>query len=317
MTPRIAVVGSLNRDVTVPVARLPRPGDTVVAVAHAVPGFGGKGANQAAAAAAYLGERSMVAMIGCIGDDEDGRAIIADLNDVGVNTGEIRTVTGHRTGAATIPVDPNGENFVIVDPGANAKLLPADVRAAAASSDVLLTQLEIPLDVVRAAVRAARGTVILNPAPWADVRDLADGVDVLVPNQAELAYLIGEEPAADIDGAMRQARRLDMRGTVVVTMGGQGALVVGPRGSAEHLPAPEVTVVDTTGAGDCFCGVLAAELAEGRQIRDAARIAVMAAAVSVGAVGARGRLPHRDEVMGWNGREVAGNNAPEAARLME
>ena len=317
MTARIAVVGSLNRDITIPVARLPRPGDTVVAIGEAVPGFGGKGANQAAAAAAYLGERSVVAMIGCVGDDADGRAIIADLHEVGVDSAAIRTVTGHRTGAATIPVDPTGENFVIVDPGANAELLPADVRAPAGSSDVLLTQLEIPLDVVRAAVTAASGTVILNPAPWADVRDLADVVDVLVPNQAELAYLIGEEPAADIDGVLRQARRLAMRGTLVVTMGGQGALVVGPRGSAEHLAAPDVAVVDTTGAGDCFCGVLAAELAEGREIRDAASVAVLAAAVSVGAVGARGRLPHRDEVLAWNGRQIAGNNPPEAARLME
>ena len=257
--------------------------------------FGGKGANQAAAAAAFGGQ---VAMIGRVGDDDNGRQIIADLAGRGVDTADVLITAGERTGAATIAVDTAGENVIVVDPGANSGLAPEDITAASfGQAGVLLVQLEIPLRTVQAAVRAPDALVVLNPAPAAPLGpEVLEFVDVLVPNRSELSRLARTGPQDTLDGLARLARQFTGRTNVVVTLGRDGALVV-PRagGQVTHIPAPRVAVADGTGAGDCFCGSLAVLLAEGADLVSAARLAVAAASISTTGQGARGRLPSRTE----------------------
>jgi ribokinase len=291
----VAVVGSLNTDRTLLVDHLPGPGETVLTAGPARLSFGGKGANQASAAAAFGGR---VAMVGRVGDDDDGRAILADLAARQVDARAVLITAGAPTGGAMIAVDAAGENLIIVDPGANAMLAPADIGIAGVGDQaVLLVQLEIPLPAVEAAVRASCGLVVLNPAPAVQVGpEILDRLDVLVPNRSELAHLAGDAAPGTLDGVARLARKLADRADVVVTLGPDGALVV-PRhgGPATHIAAPRADVVDGTGAGDCFCGALAVLLAEGADLVEAARVAVAAATISTTGHGARGRLPRRGE----------------------
>jgi ribokinase len=290
--PALVVVGSLNRDTVLEVARLPGPGDTVLATGPARAYSGGKGANQAAAAARFLGVPGRVAMVGRIGADQAGRAMVAELHEYGVDVRAVVPTSGP-SGSATIAVDAAGENIIVVDPGANARLLPADVDLpVVTAAEVVLVQWEVPQQTVRAAIAQTRGRVVLNPAPYHQAGGY-DGVDVLVPNRGELAALVGAAPADDIDSVLDQARRLGSSADLVVTMGAAGALVMTRTGRTEELAAPLVEVVDATGAGDCFCGVLAALLAEGADLVQAANLAVRAASLSVQAAGARGRLPRR------------------------
>jgi ribokinase len=298
----LTVVGSLNVDVTLLLDRLPHRGETAVATSPGMVSCGGKGGNQAAAAAA-LG--SQVTMVGKVGDDQQGRQLLADLAARGVDASGVIVATGARSGGATIGVDPDGENLILVDPGANGLLTPNEVEAAGLeSADAVLVQLETPLLTVAAAMGAAAGAiVVLNPAPAPSTTLPAAVIGragVLVPNLAELVRLAGQDrPAqpsspAELAEVARLARSLAGNADVVVTMGGDGALVV--RRSARtsnHIPAPAVATVDTTGAGDCFCGTLAACLGEGLDLTDGARLAVAAAALSTTAYGARGQLPSR------------------------
>ncbi|HYZ53052.1 MAG TPA: ribokinase [Streptosporangiaceae bacterium] len=294
--PRVAVVGSLNLDLTLRVARLPGPGETVLSTSPAAVTFGGKGGNQAAAAAAFGGE---VVMIGSVGGDDAARDIREDLERRGINISHIRSVGEARSGSATIAVDEGGDNLILVDPGANNLLEPGDLPAdVLAEADVILVQLEIPLPAVAAAVRAARGTVVLNPAPATQLQpEVLSRADVLVPNRTELAMLAGGDQPGSLPAVARLARRVAGEADVVVTLGADGALVVPNRGSpVTHIAAPHVAVVDATGAGDCFCGTLAVSLADGIGITAAARLSVAAAGISTTAPGARGRLPARREV---------------------
>lgn len=296
MTAPLAVVGALNVDVVLQVASLPAPGDTVVAVRRSTSGLGGKGANQAAAAAAFWGVRDAVAMVGCVGDDLPGQDILDDLRRRGVDVHGTRVAPG-RSGAATVAVDPDGQNLVLVDPGANASLLPADVSIpAVARAEVLLLQLEIPHEAALAAIGHTAGRVVLNPAPSSGADRLVAGVDVLVPNVSELSQLVGAKPALGFAEALDQVRRLSARCDVVVTMGRAGALVHTRDGRVNQVQGVDVVARDTTGAGDCFCGVLASVLVEGRDLVEATQLAVAASALSVTAMGARGRLPSRHEV---------------------
>lgn len=296
--PRLAVIGSLNADLTLLVDRLPGPGETVLSLAPGTVGFGGKGGNQAAAAAAFGAD---VMMIARVGDDDTGERIRGDLRSRGVDVSQVRTAPGARSGGATIAVDPAGENLILVDPGANGALVPGDIDPdALEGAGAVLLQLEIPLATVAAAVSKASARVVLNPAPAAPLGpDLLTDVDVLVPNRAELALLAGAEPAAPPSGLAATAalaRKLRDGLDVVVTLGVDGALVVpGSGGPATHVGSPSVRAVDATGAGDCFCGTLAVLLAEGVSLADAARISVAAAALSVTAAGARGLLPGRSQ----------------------
>ena len=287
--PEVAVVGSLNLDLVVRVARLPGPGETVSGD-DVFRNPGGKGANQAVAAA-RLGRR--VAMVGRVGDDDAGRELVESLEADAVDSSRVRVVAGVPSGIALITVSEDGENQIVVSPGANAHLTPDDVgqaRAALRAAAVTLLQLEVPLEAVAAAARAAGGTVVLNPAPVRDLpEELLAEVDVLVPNRVELAQLAGGAEPETVAEATRLAGRLPAR-AVVVTLGADGCLVI-VGGDATHVPAVPVRAVDTTAAGDAFCGGLADALAGGAALEDAARRAVRVAAAACLRPGAQASLP--------------------------
>jgi ribokinase len=292
----VTVVGSVNEDVLVAVDRLPGRGETVVGTS-VTRAPGGKGANQAAAAG-LLGPG--VHMVGRVGEDAAGDRQLAALAGSRVNVSRVNRTPGLPTGTATIPVEEgSGENLIVVVPGSNGALTPADVDVEPVHrADVLLLQLEVPMETVLAAATAARGTVVLTPAPPHALPDgLLARVDVLVPNEHELVQLAGAAPGertpAELAGL---ARDLGVR-AVVVTLGARGALVVPPDGAPALLqPPPPVQPVDTTGAGDCFSGALAQALASGEDLAGAVRYAVAAAALSTTGPGARGALPGDDDV---------------------
>jgi ribokinase len=292
----VTVVGSLNEDVLVEVSRLPGRGETVVGRGSRL-APGGKGANQAAAAG-RLGPG--VRMVGRVGDDAAGERQLAALAGGGVDVGAVRRTPGIPTGSATIPVeDGTGENLIVVVPGANAALTPGDVTGGAVrDATVLLLQLEVPLAAVRAAAAAAEGTVVLTPAPPQPLpAGLLELVDVLVPNEHELLALAGAAPGSRSPDELAELARAVTRSAVVVTLAERGALLVPADGGPPLLqPPPPAPAVDTTGAGDCFCGALAHALSGGVWLADAVRFAVTAASLSIGGPGARGALPDEASV---------------------
>jgi ribokinase len=294
MNPEVVVVGSLNLDFVVPVPHLPAPGETIAGGQH-FKTLGGKGANQAVAAA-RLG--ASVAMVGRVGDDAEGLDCVAGIERDGVDATFVVRDEDVPTGLALIAVDPQGENSIVVGQGSNARLCVADVRSAEAllrDARVTVAQLEIPMDSVHAAAASAGGTFILNPAPARPLPpEILRRVDVLTPNEIELAMLAGARVDSMRD-VVEAARDIDGPDAVVVTLGAQGAVVVTPDRAVE-LPALRVEVVDTTAAGDAFCGALAEALARGEELVPAAEWAVAAAAVSVTRMGAQPSLPTREEV---------------------
>jgi ribokinase len=277
----IAVVGSINLDIVVEVERHPTPGETVLG-GDRLELPGGKGANQAVAAA-RLG--AQVAFVGRVGDDDVGRRLRDGLADEGVDVAHVTVDPDAPTGVALIAVDRAGENTIVVSSGANARVSAVDVEVArdvVAGAQVTLVQHEVPEDAVAAAIATGR-RVLLNPAP---ARPIVAPVDVLIPNRGELEALAGR--AGD---PVDLARSLDAARAIVVTLGSEGATVIeGSR--VERIAAPQVDVVDTTGAGDAFCGALAQALDAGADLVEAARAAVRAAAESVTKPGAQGGLPH-------------------------
>ena len=297
MAPRVVVVGSLNADLVVAVERLPRPGETVGGGRFARHG-GGKGANQAVAAA-RLGAH--VALVGAVGADDFGAEALRELEAEGIDVGAVARLDAAPTGVALIAVDARGENQIAVASGANAELTEERVRAAlegllTGPRGVVLLGHEVPEQAVLAGARGAADAgwrVVLNPAPPRAIPDaVLDAHPLLTPNASEAAELTGRaEPEA-------AARALHARtgAAVLVTLGARGALLVEDDGDAERLGAPAVEAVDTTGAGDAVNGALAAELARGAALPDAARFAIAAAALSTQAAGARGGMPRRDEV---------------------
>ncbi|MDB5481258.1 MAG: ribokinase [Caulobacteraceae bacterium] len=278
----VCVLGSINLDNVCRVARLPAPGETLMA--ESFERFaGGKGANQAVAAAAW---GAPTALIGAVGRDEAGDRLIAHLEKRGIDVSAVARLAEEPTGQAHICVSPAGENTIVVIGGANRAVTAAQVaQADIAGRTVFLSQLETPLDAIETLFRssaARKGFKILNAAPAAEpARALFPFADVVVLNQGELAfYADGVRPAEGGD-AIGPARRLLSRPgqTIIVTLGAAGALAV----TAEsHIlaAAPSARVVDTTGAGDCFCGVLAAALAEGGGLAEALALANQAAALS-------------------------------------
>jgi ribokinase len=290
----VVVLGSANLDIVVPVPHHPVTGETVMGGDHAlVPG--GKGANQAVAAS-RLG--ATVSFVGRVGPDDAGVTLRESLETAGVDTGLLRVDPDAPTGIALIGVDAAGDNAIVVSPGANGRVGPEDVVDAATvvrDAAVLLLQLEVPMEAVTAAARLATGRVILNPAPAAPLPgDLLELVDVLVPNAIELAQLVGAEPADEVDEVAAQARSLPVD-TVVVTRGADGALLVTPY---DHLvvPAPTIHPVDTTGAGDSFCGALAEALARGVELSVAVERAVHAGAVTATRPGAQPAMPTTSDI---------------------
>jgi ribokinase len=285
----IALVGSINLDIVVGVDRHPAPGETVLGDdRQELPG--GKGANQAVAAARLGAD---VAFVGRVGDDDAGRRLRDGLAAEGVDVTHVRVDADAPTGVALIAVDRAGENTIVVSSGANARVSAADVEAAhdvLANAAVTLVQHEVPEDAVAAAIAAAGGTVVLNPAP---ARPIVAPVDVLVPNRGELETLAGR--AGD---PVELARGLEVARAVVVTLGSEGAVVV-EGAHVERIPAPEVDAVDTTGAGDSFdAGFLAARL-DGRPVADALAYAIACGSLSTRAPGGTDGQATRDEVEDW------------------
>jgi ribokinase len=275
---RVIVVGSLNVDHTVRVERFPAVGETITATGFAS-GLGGKGFNQAVTAARMGAD---VVMVGCVGADADGDWLLRTLNEVGVDAGFVRRHAELATGRAHITVDDQGRNSIVVVPGANAAT--TFPSAALEGADVLLAQLECPLEVVTVAMTAARSAgvrTILNPAPARTLtNEFLTLIDCLVANETE----------ADLLG------RVSYRGIAVVTGGERGALVMAPGKESRRIPALHVPVVDTTGAGDAFCGCFAATLASGGSLGDALRRASAAGAYAVTSEGAYSSLPSAADV---------------------
>lgn len=299
--PRIAVVGSLNMDMVVRAPRRPAKGETLLGTDFGL-FIGGKGNNQAIAAARAGGQ---VTMIGRVGADPFGDALLAALAREGIDARHVLRDAAHGTGVALIVVDAEGDNSIIVVPRANRALTPEDVDRAAeaiAACDVLLLQLEIPLEVAACAARVAKGagrTVILNPAPAQRVpSDLLAAVDILVPNEGEAAALAGLE-SRGVEGAWQAARALRAAQptlqAVIVTLGEEGALVVSSTGEV-HVPPYRVKAVDTTAAGDAFCGALAVALGRGESLIDAVRYGNAAGALAATVAGAEPSLPRAEAV---------------------
>lgn len=299
---RVLVVGGSNTDMIVRGPRIPRPGETVLGGTFAMAG-GGKGANQAVAAARAGGRVTFVARIG---DDVFGDRALEGFEADGLDTRFVLRTPGAASGVALISVDERGENSIAVASGANARLSAADVavaEAAFAAADIVLLQLESPLDAVEAAVRLAgekRVPVLLNPAPARPLEaGLLGRIAVLTPNEHEAATLAGV-PVADEAQARAAAARLRSQGpeTVIITMGARGVFVSSP-GLEAHLPAFSVQSVDTTAAGDVFNGALAVALGEKRPLDEAVRFAQAAAAISVTRPGAQPSAPTRAEILGF------------------
>jgi ribokinase len=297
--PRVVVIGSSNTDMVVKAARIPQPGETVLGSEFVmVPG--GKGANQAVAAARLGAEVTLVARLG---DDLFAEASMHSFREAGIRTDAVVRDPQVASGVALILVDAGGENAIAVAPGANARLTPGDVdraEAAIRAADVVVLQLEVPIETVLHAIRLAKRhgrQVILNPAPAAPVPDEALAlVDFLTPNETEAEMLLGGG-AAGLGGiaATAEALRAKGAGTVIVTLGREGAFVVGPPGSF-HVPGRHVEAVDTTAAGDAFTGALACALGEGQALPAALAFATAAAALSVTRIGAQSSLPDRTAV---------------------
>lgn len=292
----ILVVGSLNADLVVRAPRFPLPGETISGQDLAIlPG--GKGANQAVAAAR---QGARVAMLGRVGRDSFGPLLLDNLRQNGVDIAHVQADPS-ATGTAIIVVEAGGQNSIVLSPGANACVTPADVDAFPLQGvDTLLLQFEIPLETVLHAARLGRQNglrVILNPAPAHRFpASLLADVDILVPNESEL-QLLTDLPVSDLDSAAAAARTLLAGGAraVIVTLGENGALLVTEKQSA-HLPAFPVQVVDTTAAGDAFIGGLAAALLKGDSLEDAVRYGNACGALATTRFGAQPSLPTQAEV---------------------
>ena len=296
MTAKIVVVGSFNADLTSYMQRMPRPGETVHGDRF-VTGAGGKGSNQAVAAARLGGE---VTFIGRVGNDVFANLAYEIWDAEGVNRDYVGRDSEVATGVAPILVDSRGENMIVVVLGANQRLQESDIdaaRAQIAAADVLVSQLEVNLDMVPYALQTAKEfgvTTILNPAPAAAIaQETIQLADYVTPNETELETLSGGAES-DVETAARTLlTRADQ--TAVVTLGGQGAQIV-TRDASILVPTFEVDVVDTTGAGDAFNGGLAVALAEGKPLTDAVRFANAAAALCVTKRGTARSTPYRADV---------------------
>lgn len=287
-------------DLVVRSSRLPVPGETLTGSSlQEIPG--GKGANQAVAAARLGGQ---VTMIGRVGDDAFGATLKNGLQAEGIDVSAIAVTDNCSSGVAIIGVDDSGQNCITVVPGANGQLTAADVEACSDcfdDADVLVVQLEVPIETIQAAVRLAKRNnvkVILDPAPAiAELPQDLFSVDVLCPNETEAALLTGIE-IDSVDSAARAARKLQRRGasSVIVTLGNRGVVVIDNDDQVTHQTALPVAAVDTTAAGDAFAAAVAVELGRGQQIAVASRFGCAAGAIAASRPGAQPAMPARHEV---------------------
>ncbi|CEG28362.1 ribokinase [Bacillus sp. B-jedd] len=286
---KITVIGSINMDLVTKTEQVPKMGETLLGEAfYTIPG--GKGANQAVAAARLGAD---VTMVGCVGEDAFGRELIAHLGSESIHTGQIDKGAGTSTGIATITLS-GGDNSIIVVPGANFLVTPEFVgkqEEVIAASDIILLQLEIPLESVEKAAELAKRhgvKVLLNPAPFQPLPEgLMENVDILTPNEHEYKLLLHSSGWAE-------HKRGKFMKKCIVTQGSRGVRIYS-REQAE-IPAFQVEAVDTTGAGDTFNGALAYALSEGFDLAEACRFANAAAALSVTKLGAQGGMPTRLDV---------------------
>lgn len=300
MPANVVVVGSLNMDLVARAERLPRPGETLAGESFATVG-GGKGANQAVAAA-RLGAR--VSMIGCVGADAYGEQLREALLREGIDCQAVARIEGVSTGVALIVVDAGSQNAIVIVAGGNGRLTPEAVVQfddLLLAADVVICQLEVPQATVGHTLRRARAlgkTVILNPAPATGPLpvDWYASIDYLIPNESEAAALSGV-PVSSLETARAAAQRLLELGVskVIITLGAQGSLLADAQGF-EHFPTPCVQALDTTAAGDTFVGGFAAALVQGKSEREAIAFGQAAAALSVTRAGAQPSIPFLGEV---------------------
>jgi ribokinase len=300
MSVKIIVAGSMNMDMVVKTSHIPQPGETVLGGTFFM-NPGGKGANQAIAVARLGAE---VAFIGKIGDDIFGRQSSQLFEDEGVDITGLVADEDQPSGIALITVDEKGENSIVVAPGANARLYPEDVERSFENypdAQILLVQLEIPLNTVQFAAELAKKQgvkVILNPAPAnKSVPDFYKLIDIITPNVTEAEMLTGVK-ITDSDSALVAAKKLRSFGvpTVIITLGSSGAILLDGE-EFHHIDAPKVTAVDTTAAGDVFNGALAVAISEGKPLPEATAFACKAASIAVTKLGAQASIPYRNEVV--------------------
>ncbi|HIP71722.1 MAG TPA: ribokinase [Anaerolineae bacterium] len=301
MTAKIVVVGSLNMDLVTQARKIPAPGETIIGGdLQTIPG--GKGANQAVAAARA---GAQVTMVGRVGDDVFAGRLRDNLLADGIDANYVQNTPDTASGVALIVVDENGQNSIVVAPGANGRLTPTDVtlaKPAIQQADVLLLQLEVPLEAVLRAARLAADAhvkVILNPAPARPLPpELLALVDILIPNESETATLTGWPTGTQAELAAAAARLHEQSvATVILTLGERGALLSQAGRAFYHVAAfPVAQVVDTTAAGDAFVGGMATAVAEGQRLPEAMRFGTAAGALSVTRAGAQPSLPRRSEI---------------------
>lgn len=296
---RIAVIGSSNTDMVIKTSKLPVPGETILGGIFFM-NPGGKGANQAVAAARLGGKVSFIAKTG---DDVFGNQARRIFGNENINTEYLVSDSRYPSGVALITVDANGENCIVVAPGANSYLSHEDVELASDEilrSDIVLIQLEIPIETVVYAANLAFAfgkKVILNPAPAAHITDeLLSKLYMITPNETE-AELISGIPVTDIESAGLAARNLYARGVkvVIITLGSKGALLFNGE-EAILIPSPKIEAIDTTAAGDVFNGAIAVAISEGLELEKAVEFACKAASISVTRMGAQSSAPFRKEM---------------------
>ena len=295
---KILVIGSSNTDMTVITDRLPVPGETVLGGKFAM-GPGGKGANQAVAAQRLGGNTSFICKVG---KDIFGENAVRHYRNEGLDTTGVM-ISEQPSGVALISVDKKAENCIVVASGANADITEADIEAnrkAIEEASILLLQLEIPVEAVVKAAKIGHEAgvyVILNPAPACDLpEEIYRYLSLIIPNQTEIALMTGIE-ARDEEGAAKAVEALRDKGVknVIVTMGSKGSMVY-HEGKATFVPSQKVNAVDTTAAGDTYCGGLCVALSEGKDIIEAARFATAASALTVQKQGAQESIPYRKDI---------------------